>query len=296
MIIDAHVHITLPIQKVLHHRLYIGEYKKEMEKLGGIGIIFLNPFDDKYCCPNAFGATDLHKSVVCKSKLDKYRILCEKCGSVHYEGTDVFRDSNAAILKVANQVGYKALAFLSAQNPVLQKQVDYYENEFPDFIGYKIHPTIMMCAADEMNIESKKTIVFHSGNDSYASPKQIINFAKRYEGNVVIAHMARFDMQALKEIAVLENVWVDTSPFTFLYSLICDKPNQVYNVAEWNVLGMEELFFKLMECVGYKKIIFSSDAPFGNLTKELSFINGLNLSKYESACILKNNAIEAFGL
>lgn len=299
MIIDTHVHITLPEQKVLHHSLSIENYIKELDSLGGgKGIVFLNPFDDDFCCPQSFTSDALHKSMITTYSRENYRIMCELCKTAHFIGEDVFRNKNVRALELAQEYGMYAMAFLTAPSSLVQKQVDFYEQTYPDFLGYKIHPTIMMYPVDELYIDSKKTIVFHCGKDTYASPKQILDFAKSYKGNVVIAHFARFDKSALKEVSERDNVWIDISPFTFLYNLIDKKPNQLCDT--WGYENKKnqanELFENLIEYVGINKVMFASDAPFGNLSKEFEFIQQLCLSKNEIKQIMKENAIVAFGL
>ncbi len=298
MFIDTHVHITLPNQAVLHHKLSLEEYIIKLDEIGGgKGVLFINPFDNKYCCHNSIVDGRLHKSKIINNDSRNYSIMCEGCNSVHYVGEDIFRDDNVRLIQMAKENGMYALAFLTAPDKSIQNQVDFYEKNYPEFLGYKIHPTIMMFPADKLSINSNKTIVFHCGNDEYASPNQILKFAENYSGNVVIAHFARFDKAALKEISRRDNVWIDMSPFTFLYGLIESRPNQLCcSLNDYTYESAQELFMSLVECVGYDKIIFSSDDPFGDLKKEAEFIKDLNLDTLELELIKVNNAKKAFGI
>ena len=297
--IDAHVHITLPNQRVLHHELEFKDYINEMEGLGGgKGILFLNPFDDKYCCPNSLSDDKLHKSIVHNVSHNMYNISCEYCKTIHYRGEDVFREDNVKLLELASEYNMYALAFLTAPNLSVQNQVDYYESKYPAFIGYKIHPTISMFPADKLDISSNKPIVFHCGNDRFASPEQLIDFANKYSGNVIIAHFARFDKHTLIEISHMDNVWIDMSPFTFLYGLIKTRPEQICDI--WSDINYEDdvkkFFDVVASCVGIEKIIFASDAPFGNLSREKKFVDGLHLMSGEYYQVMEGNARCAFGL
>ncbi len=295
--IDSHVHITLPEQKVLHHRLFIDEYSNEIMKIGGgQGIVFLNPFDDKYCCPNSFKDNKLHRSFVQDISETTYSISCERCNTIHYMGEDVFRSANVKLLELANGCNMRALAFLTASSLSIQHQVDYYEKNHPSFLGYKIHPTITMYPADGLQFSSKKTVVFHSGNDKYASPKQIVEFARNYSGNVVIAHFARFDISALKEISDMSNVWVDMSPFTFLFGLIQSRPEQLFDTHIYGEQkdNIRKMFDFVASCVGLNKILFASDAPFGNLSDEKQFLDSLDLKEADYKRITEENAEKAF--
>lgn len=299
MFFDTHVHITLPEQKVLHHQLNIEEYVEILtNQQKGIGILFLNPFDDKYCCPNAFIDNQLHRSIVENISNKEYIIKCERCNTVHYRGGDVFRNDNIKLLELATNNKMYALAFLTAPNLSIQKQVDYYEYNYPEFLGYKIHSTISKFPADKLRINSKKTIVFHCGNDEYASPRKILKFAEKYQGNVIVAHFARFEKDALVEISEMSNVWVDMSPFTFLYNLIRTKKNQLCDT--WGYTGEREditnMFYEVAASVGYDKILFASDAPFGNIRKEIDFLENLNLSDENLLKIKEKNAKKAFRL
>lgn len=298
--IDSHVHISLDSQRILHHQMMITEYKNyTMDSSQNKAIVFLNPFDNKFCCPNAFEERRLlHKSYVVDVNNYKYRIKCQRCDNVHYEGEDVFRKDNIELLNVAQKNNYYALALITAPGMAIQNQVDYYESFFPAFVGYKIHPTIMMYPVEKLHFESEKTVLFHCGNDDYSSPKQIIKFAKEYKGNVVIAHFARFDKVALKSISEMDNVWVDTSPFTFLYELTKKRPSQLIDSCGYN--GEEErakdLFLELGNIVGFDKILFASDAPFGDYKTEVSFLDSLSLGNDIMNKIREDNARKAFNI
>lgn len=297
MLIDTHVHITLPNQTVLHHRLSLEEYIIKLNEIGGgKGVLFINPFDNKYCCPNSMKDERLHKSKIVNNDSRNYSIMCECCNSVHYTGEDVFRNDNIKLLQMAKDNEMYALAFLTAPNICIQNQVDFYEKNYPEFLGYKIHPTIMMFPADKLSISSKKTIVFHCGNDEYASPNQIMKFAENYLGNVIIAHFARFDRQSLIEISHMKNVWIDMSPFTFLFGLRKTKPGQLCDT--WKDINCEDnikmMFDAVARCVGVEKILFASDDPFGDLCKEKEFVDSLNLMDKEFYQIMEGNARCAF--
>jgi predicted TIM-barrel fold metal-dependent hydrolase len=261
---------------------------------GGRAIIFLNSFDSDYCCPKSFEDVRLHKSAVVDCDEKEYQIKCVCCNTTHYKGEDVFREENVELLKAANKFNLDTLAFITAPKKSIQNQIDYYENYYPGFLGYKIHPTIMMYPAENLCVKSAKTIVFHSGNDYYSSPHQIIKFAKRYEGNVVIAHFARFDKSSLQTISKMDNVWVDTSPFTYLYSLLLNKPHRL--CCENEHKGINDLLYHLIDMVGCEKVLFASDSPWGNLSDEVNFIKGLNFNDDELKKILYTNACDAFNI
>ena len=295
MLFDTHVHITLSEQKVLHHQLCIEDYLKSINGQQK-GILFINPFDDKYCCPNSFIDNHLHKSKVENVSEKEYLIKCECCNTVHYIGEDVFRSYNINLLELANKNKMYALAFLTAPDQSIQKQVDFYEYNYPGFLGYKIHPTISMFPADKLSIESKKTIVLHCGNDEYSSPRRILKFAEKYQGNVIVAHFARLEREALAEISKMSNVWVDISPFTFLYDLLKTKKYQLCDT--WGYTGelkeITKMFYEMASFVGYEKLLFASDAPFGNLKSELFFLGKLKIEDEKLMKIREQNAKKAF--
>lgn len=293
MIFDTHVHITLLGQNVLHHKMVLPDYVQRLKAVGGSNaIVFLNPHDPFYCCPKSFEEDNLHKSEVVDFDEHEYQIKCVRCNTIHYKGEDVFRNENIELLQAADSYNLYTLAFITAPNQSIQNQIDYYERHYPGFLGYKIHPTIMMYPAEKLFIKSKKTIVFHSGNDLFSSPNQIIEFAKRYDGNVVIAHFARFDKASLHTISKMNNVWVDTSPFTFLHSLLLNKPYRL--CCENDYRKIDDLFYHLIDIVGCDKVIFASDSPWGNLIDEVNFFNSLSISDIEREKILYKNACDAF--
>lgn len=295
MIFDTHVHISLPSQNILHHNMNIDSYVDMLQEVGGgKAILCLNPHDEKYMCRNAFIDNKLHKSCVESYNSNIYKIRCTRCNTYHYIGEDVFRDRNVELLECANKYNLYTLAFLTGTNYNIQKQSDFYESFYPDFVGYKVHPTITMFPIDQLYLCSKKPVLVHCGVDKFSSPLQIINFAKKYKGNVIIAHWARFDKVTLKQISEMENIWIDTSPYTFLFSLFQNKPEQIFYDNEEKTI--KDFFLQLMNFVGVDKILFASDSPWGNLIDEVSFINQLDLDKEDKAKILYKNAYTAFKL
>ncbi len=299
MIIDAHVHITLKEQNAFHHLLRIEDYLAICRSIGKVcPIVFLNPFNNKFLCKKYLHDRKGHQSRVIALGSEEYGIKCEKCGGFHYVGCDVFREENVSILDLANNVGAYALAFLSAPTASVQRQVDFYEERYPDFLGYKIHPTIIKCPIDEYDISSKKTLLVHCGNDEFSAPRKIVELAKRYKGNVIVAHWARFDREVLSEIAYMDNVWVDTSPFLFLLRLSRTKPNLLRaELGNHKLMLQPEAFFQeLISLVGIRKVLFASDAPFGDLQEEFSFILGADLNEADIRRITYENAIEAYAI
>ncbi len=97
----------------------------------------------------------------------------------------------------------------------------------------------------------KKSIVIHLPKNLFYNLDELMHLSKKYLNiNFVLAHMGVVYLNtkdyplALKEIAKQKNIYMDTS-------MVSDP----------------EVFYNALEFLGYKKIIFGSDAPF-------SFING----------------------
>lgn len=100
--IDSHVHISLDSQSILHHKMRISDYLSHIDDSSRNIAFFKNPFDNKFCCPKAFEEKNkLHKSCVVDVNNNYYKIICKRCGSVHYEGEDVFKNDNIELLKLA---------------------------------------------------------------------------------------------------------------------------------------------------------------------------------------------------
>ncbi len=77
-------------------------------------------------------------------------------------------------------------------------------------------------------------------------------------------------------------------------SLYENKRHKLYLDESCLIANPSELMKYVIDEVGIEKIIFSSDAPFGDITKEILFFNDLGLSKEEYSQITSKNGYTAY--
>lgn len=291
--IDTHVHITPKVAIGIHHSISLEQYAEQASKFGiNHAIVCLNPFVKGYLCPD----DKSHKVFVHQTSDETYEVRCTNCGKLIYAGYDVFFEHNQALCLECNTAPFEigALAFVVAPFKILDKLIAKYE-QIDGFCGYKIHPTICNQSISDIPIvPSEKPILFHSGVGNNENPALEVEFAKKYKGNVIIAHCARFNKKVLNQIRESDNIWIDTSPFSFLWNLYESKRHKLYLDESCLISNPSELMKYVIDEVGIEKIIFSSDAPFGDVTKEILFFNDLGLSKEEYSQITSKNGYTAY--
>ena len=292
--IDTHVHITPASASAIHHGITLNEYTA-VAKTAGISkaYAFLNPFISGFLCPHSPN----HKvGITLGQRNNECVIKCIDCGCTIYRGVDLFYSNNITLANECSKssLPIQPIAFLATPYIQLDARILEYEKTGL-FAGYKLHPTICrQSPTDIPQLSCNRPIIIHSGVGCYENPEYAIQFARNYAGPVIIAHCARFNKSVLNLAREMDNVWIDTSPFTFLWNLYKTKPHRLYLEESQQFSTPKELFYNMMEIVGEDKVVFASDAPFGNLTKETEFIKSLALTPTQYRKITYQNAINIF--
>ncbi len=175
-----------------------------------------------------------------------------------------------------------------------------YENwkEQVDFLhannikGIKLHPDYQDFYVDDQKLFTmyeyiflkNMIILFHAGVDIglpypiHCTPKRLLKVMEAFpQGTIIAAHMGGFKCwdDVFKYLAG-RNVYFDTS-YTFEY---LDK----------------KLIKKLILCHGVEKILFGTDSPWSDQSKDIKDIYSLNLGTEEENLIFYKNAARLLGL
>lgn len=289
--IDFHVHISTGFSTPYFYPDFTLTKLLENQTCGNIkkSVCFINPFVPQILCPQ----NPRHKIKIIDSPISGFiQLLCTDCKNLFYHGIDPIREVNIEFLnQVKNISSIIPFVYLNVCASNINEEIEFYEKLFPNLIkGYKVHPTLSNRSLSEINIETtSKPILVHTGVEDCANPLNAIKFAKKYNGKVILAHLARFNKEALSHLNSQDNLYVDTSPMTFLYDLYLHKPHRLYD-ASWfasNANSCTDFYLKLFSTINHEKIVFASDAPFSDYSKEMIHLNNLPPSFLD---IWNNNA------
>ncbi len=325
---DSHVHVMGGSHDVIVGNDY--NFETFLAKKPDIihkSIVFLNPFrKDLYPAfakispypyrskvfnyvqqSTPYRGLGLSNTELIKYKVDKVKVSDGNRGvrfvsfqglSCFYEGEDPFHDENEGLInkcKSENErTGTKNLLpylYLTLSNTTMQRELDYFEREHTgDFFGIKVHPNLCSRKMSEINFNSKYPLIIHCGVGESDDPKDILEFAKRYKGNVMFAHYARFSPEVLTAIKNSKNMYIDTSP-TYLAGQIVNEETNKYFESDLtqSVSSTTELFQRLIEAVGEDKVVFGSDAPWGSQEKAQEFCDDLALDPGVKKKIFESN-------
>jgi len=289
---DSHVHLHVDRNDSIPEydyydidNLLIDQKKYNIEK----SICFLNPFVPEMLCP----INHKHRIQVLDSDYTKLQIYCQDCRKIFYEGTDPLRPLNIKLLEQTKNIK-SVIPFVYLNiSKAINSEVMFFERNYGGLVkGYKVHPKLCSRKISDIIIESTKPIIIHAGVQDITSPAEAIKFAKNYEGNVILAHCARFSENDLLAIRKTSNLYIDISPFMILYKSYIEKPNVLYDMSYLgNVSNPTDLLTKLIKTVGIDKIIFGTDVPFTNIEQELEFISNCDILNIDREQILYNNLL-----
>jgi len=206
----------------------------------------------------------------------RIKIVCSFCNKTIYDGTtDPFREVNIKIIEESAKHKNRIYPFvyLSLCKNTIQDEIDFFErNYFNQYYGYKIHPSISMQQLDAGDIlNTNLPIIIHTKNDNYSNPKKIFEFAKNHKGNVILAHLCDIDIDILSSLMNYDNIWVDMSPFLSVCERIRESTHNLYAPKTFTTMDNIGILNELLNIIGEEKIIFGTDAPWGNVEEEVVF-------------------------
>jgi len=282
--IDSHVHLDLPNEEYITTKSFLVKNLLEnMQKYNvSNSVVFLNAGFKKLYCLNFLDKSHKTKLV---SDEKTCKLVCAKCGKVLYNGKDCFHDYNIKLLEeVKPYNNLKPLVFLASCPDTINEEVEFFENKYGnEFYGYKIYPRLFSTTMNNIDINSTKPVLIHDTHSDLVYSQSIIDFAKRYKGNVIVAHAGHFKTIMFDAVNKLPNLYMDFSPFCFLFDG-CDE--------EQKKNALKVLLFN----VNNDKIFFGTDAPYGDYKEEIEFVKNLNLDKEVFEKITRINAQKVFNI
>ena len=296
MIINSHVHLNTSNNFFFYKDYTLAKFLGEMA-LARIDIAFpcINPKVELYHCPNDYHSTYRHRVTLLEQN-ETVILKCKNCGRIiNQTEIDPLRKYNLELVQQTRPYRnfLKPLMYISLSKCTIQKEIDFFETCYPyDFIGFKLHPWNDQVSVHDFCITTKKPVLIHCGIRQIEHPLNALNFARNNPlVKIVIAHAAALCEDALKQIAIMDNVFIDCCPTAFMYNL---KETLLENSKAIN--SPEDIYYMVFDFVPIDKVLFGTDSPWGNSIEELKVLQNLKISKKLKEQILFKNAIKAYGL
>lgn len=284
---DCHNHISYT-QALFAPNYTFDTFLRDSSNFVDNHIVFLNPIYKAL-----YGHDPEHRiSVVDLPDGKNLAFACTNCHEISYIGEDPYRFDNIRLIQdSASHEGILPYIYLSLSNNTMNDELKFFEENFSGkFYGIKVHPNLCSRNMSEITFNSAYPMIIHAGTGEFDKPSDIVKFAENYDGNVLISHFARCDVETLKKIAKLPNVYIDVSPLYLVFDILKGANQSRYYQSELtDSKNISELFKKLISIVGEDKIIFGSDTPWGNQRDIEILYYSLNLPEHTRQKIFKTN-------
>ncbi len=226
----------------------------------------------------------------------KLVLKCKTCGNIIFYSTfDPLHKYNVALINLTKpyRKRVRPLIYLSLCHSTIQTEIDFFEKCYGnEFVGFKLHPWNDQVSVADFMLHSSKPILIHTGIRDLESGANAIAFAKNNPNvKIVIAHASALDENCLRQIAIMENVFVDCCPSVFMF-----KNRFSSFLSPEDIHSPEDIYYKVLDYVPSDKILFGSDSPWGNSRDELDVVNRLHIPESVREQILYKNATEFYGL
>lgn len=207
------------------------------------------------------------------------KLVLEK-GKLQPSGLEDFpyEKENKALLYEANFSNNCFFPFLAIDpKEKVNNQIKFLRNT-KNYFGLKLHTVATHSSVDDLNgspfleilRQRNIPIMVHSGRQENALPSKILSFARKHSDiRICIAHLAGFDMEIIKEIKTLKNLFIDTSPFLNCCYL-AEKKNLIYlspNSFEFDYSKPLEVLVSINKILkGH--LIWGTDEPWTTLSEQ----------------------------
>lgn len=214
----------------------------------------------------------------------KHKYTCATCKKEVYFGDDPFINYNTELFE---QIQDNELVFPFVPiSPYSLEQIDYYEHKYRGLIyGYKLHPNYSNYDLVNFHPKQNRVYVVHSGLGDREQPLKIIEFAKRLDGAVIIAHLGRFCKHAYDLSKDMDNVFFDCSPLPLLWNSYITHSNRLYDSSFLGVFSSpSNMIERVADYIGWDKLVYGSDAPYGDDSFDMVCLKDIDASLKRGIC------------
>ena len=214
-----------------------------------------------------------------------YNYVCSTCGKTIYSGKDPYRPYNEELLK--NRYDNELVFPFVAISPFSLEQIEFYEHTYPGLIyGYKLHPNYSNYNIEQFKPKQNRVYIIHSGVEERENPMKIIDFAKRLDGIVIIAHLGRFCKQAYDLSISMDNVYFDCSPLSLLWKSYTTHSDRLFDSSFLGTFSSpSEMIVHVANYIGVDKLVYGSDAPYGDYSFDMECCESLDVSLKQRICL-----------
>ena len=282
MIIDAHSHIKAGKNFNNDYINFINDLNcNNIDK----AIVSIDPFTKDFKCKH----DEMHY-VSINDYGKKVRTKCHTCNTEKIYDNDPFEKYNEQLFSI-NDPKIIPFLMLSVTNNTMEKTakkfLEVYNNKIA---GLKLYTGLSEVYLDDIrNFDFELPLLIHVGYQHNQNPKNMIEFLKKYRGNVILAHYARFSQEAIDLIKCSDNIFIDTSPTMYLYDHYIKDYHKGGLINRDGLILPEDFYYKAIETVGIDKMVFGTDYPFSDRKIEIDLLNKLNLSNNDYEKITNGN-------
>lgn len=287
---DSHSHI-----KITEHR---GQSRENINKYitmlkdNGIkgSIVTVDPFIDKVKCN-----VDENHFVKMKADVDLNKMICKctSCKKNIYSGFDPYIAYNDFLIyEMSNYDNIHVFPVLSVTPSTTQELINYYSSKYSGLIkGFKGYTGLSGYTLDQIEkLKSPLPLLVHCGTYDNQNPEKMLKFASNFNNYLILAHFGALNIDALRKLNQMDNVFVDISPAKFIYdTYVVNKRNGGIFMKE-NISSLDDMYEILVENFDINKIVWGSDYPYSNQKEELdTVLNTRIFSNCEKEKILTKN-------
>jgi len=267
--IDSHVNVIINPEYYFNNTGYGLEHCLKEMGISGVNqaVIFLNPaIKTIFCTKNLKHRILFEKG----NSVGKIKVFCLGCGNILYEGENPYRRLNENMINAVDW-GKRTLypiVYLPLVPENIEDDVRFFERKYRGkFFGYKIQPSLSNRKVTEIEtFDSNYPVFIHLGKDDVANPLNVIPFALKYNGNVVITHFAKFNKEIFRWINSLENLYMNTSPASLMFETIIKNPKKLFSTAFLGKLDdVYSLYRSVLKLVDENKVVYGSDYPVSSI-------------------------------
>ncbi len=258
------------------------------------GIVMAMPFINEMICP----FDKKHYTCVRQGYDGRDEIFCTNCNKRISQATNIYRQYNVMTINLVELInrkyGTRFYPFITSivSERMLKSELDYFSSNYANrFFGLKIYTGLSFDVLNNIHFNANIPLLIHTGTYFNQQPKNMLNFLLNYDGPVCLAHFARIDIESIRVLSEKNNLYLDSSPASRL-SEVCSRNEALAK----NITTPKDLYYKILNVIGTKKLLWGSDAPYGNVATELKLFHELNLSLEEKFDILYNNALRFLSL
>lgn len=316
MIINSHVHVATGNNYFFYNNYGLSQLVSEMISSGtDILLPTLNPKISFFRCPNDCSTScpeikgginnnlnncdcnfpNRHRVCV-HEKRNQLALSCKTCGKlILVSNIDPLRKYNIDLINLTKPFRsfIKPILYISLCKSTIQKEINFFETNYSsEFVGFKFHPWNDQVSVACFKIHSSKPILIHTGVRSIEHPRNAITFAKNNPNiKIVIAHAGALDENVLRDVALMDNVFIDCCPSAFMF-----KSKKTSFISSHDISCPEDIYHKVFDFVPSSKIIFGTDSPWGDSESELEIVRKLKISSKIREQILYRNTVELYSL